>query len=66
MNKFEKYFADYRELMDAQKQFNKEHWRGNLMVFAVAFGVEMGIGYLIIHEEEIKDKFKKITSRKTK
>ena len=66
MNKFKKYFEDYRELMDAQKQFNKEHWRGNLIVFAVAFGVEMGIGYLIIHEEEIKDKFKKITSRKTK
>ena len=64
MNKFKKYFEDYRELMDAQKQFNEEHWRGNLMVFAVAFGVEMGIGYLIIHEEEIKDKFKKITSRK--
>ena len=66
MNKFEKYFKDYRELMDAQSQFNKEHWRGNLIVFAVAFGVEMGIGYLIIHEEEIKNKFKKITSRKTK
>ena len=66
MNKFKKYFEDYRELMDAQNQFNKEHWHGNLMVFAVAFGVEMGIGYLIIHEEEIKDKFKKITSRKKK
>ena len=66
MNKFKKYFEDYRELMDTQNQFNKEHWRGNLMVFAVAFGVEMGIGYLIIHEEEIKDKFKKITSRKKK
>ena len=66
MNKFEKYFEDYRELMDAQKQFNKEHWRGNLILFAVAFGVEMGIGYFIIHEEEIKDKFKKITSRKKK
>lgn len=66
MNKFKKYFADYRELMNAQNQFNKYHWRGNLIVFAVAFGVEMGIGYLIIHEEEIKDKFKKITSRKTK
>lgn len=66
MNKFKKYFEDYRELMDAQKQFNKEHWRGNLIMFAAAFGVEMGIGYLIIHEEEIKDKFKKITSRKTK
>ena len=66
MNKFEKYFADYRELMDAQNQLNKEHWRRNLIMFAVAFGVEMGIGYLIIHEEEIKDKFKKITSRKKK
>ena len=66
MNKFKKYFEDYRVLMDAQNQFNKEHWRGNLIVFAVAFGVEMGIGYLIIHEEEIKDKFKKITSRKKK
>ena len=66
MNKFKKYFEDYRELMDAQNQFNKEHWRGNLIVFAVAFGVEMGLGYLIIHEEEIKNKFKKITSRKTK
>ena len=66
MNKFKKYFEDYRELMDAQNQFNKEHWRGNLMVFAVAFGVEMGICYIIIHEEEIKDKFKKITSRKAK
>lgn len=66
MNKFEKYFEDYRELIDTQNQFNKEHWRGNLIVFAVAFGVEMGIGYLIIHEEEIKNKFKKITSRKKK
>ena len=66
MNKFKKYFEDYRELMDAQKQFNEEHWRGNLIMFAVAFGVEMGIGYFIIHEEEIKDKFKKITSRKAK
>ena len=66
MNKFKKYFEDYRELMDAQNQFNKEHWRGNLMVFAVAFGVEMGIGYLIIHEKESKDKCKKITSRKMK
>ena len=66
MNKFEKYFEDYRELMDAQNQFNKEHWRGNLMVFAVAFGVEMGVIYLITNEKEIKNKFKKITSRKTK
>ena len=66
MNKFKKYFKDYRELMDAQNQFNKEHLLGNLMVFAVALGVEMGIYYLIIHEEEIKDKFKKITSRKAK
>lgn len=66
MNKFKKYFEDYRELMDAQNQFNKEHWRGNLMVFAVAFGVEMGVIYLITNEKEIKDKFKKITSRKTK
>lgn len=66
MNKFKKYFEDYRELMDAQNQFNKEHWRGNLMVFAVAFGVEMGVFYLITNEKEIKDKFKKITSRKTK
>lgn len=66
MNKFKKYFEDYRELMDAQNQFNKEHWRGNLIVFAVAFGVEMGVIYLIANEKEIKDKFKKITSRKTK
>lgn len=66
MNKFKKYFEDYRELMDAQNQFNKEHWRGNLMVFAVAFGVEMGVIYLITNEKEIKNKFKKITSRKTK
>ena len=66
MNKFEKYFEDYRELMDAQKQFNKEHWRGNLIVFAVAFGVEIGAIYLIANKEEIKNKFKKITSRKTK
>ena len=64
MNKFEKYFEDYRELMDAQNQFNKEHWRGNLIMFAVAFGVEMGVIYLITNEKEIKDKFKKITSRK--
>lgn len=66
MNKFEKYFEDYRELMDAQNQFNKEHWRGNLIMFAVAFGVEMGVIYLITNEKEIKNKFKKITSRKTK
>ena len=66
MNKFKKYFKDYRELMDAQNQFNKEHLLGNLMVFAVTLGVEMGIYYLMIHEEEIKDKFKKITSRKAK
>ena len=66
MNKFKKYFQDYRELMDAQNQFNKEHWRGNLIMFAVAFGVEMGVIYLIANEKEIKDKFKKITSRKTK
>lgn len=66
MNKFKKYFEDYRELMDAQNQFNKEHWRGNLIVFAVAFGVEMGVIYLITNEKEIKNKFKKITSRKTK
>ena len=66
MNKFKKYFEDYRELMDAQNQFNKEHWRGNLMVFAVAFGVEIGVIYLITNKEEIKDKFKKITSRKAK
>lgn len=66
MNKFEKYFEDYRELMDAQNQFNKEHWRGNLILFAVAFGVEMGVIYLITNEKEIKNKFKKITSRKTK
>ena len=66
MNKFKKYFEDYRELMDAQNQFNKEHWRGNLMVFAVAFGVEMGVIYLITNEKEIKNKFKKIASRKTK
>ena len=64
MNKFEKYFEDYRELMDAQNQFNKEHWRGNLIMFAVAFGVEMGVIYLITNEKEIKNKFKKITSRK--
>lgn len=66
MNKFKKYFEDYRELMDAQNQFNKEHWRGNLMVFAVTLGVEMGAFYLINHAEEIKDRFKKITSRKAK
>lgn len=66
MNKFKKYFKDYRELTDAQNQFNKEHWRGNLMVFAVTLGVEMGVFYLIIHGEEIKDRFKKITSRKAK
>lgn len=66
MNKFEKYFEDYRELMDAQNQFNKEHWRGNLIMFAVAFGVEIGAIYLIANKKEIKDKFKKITSRKTK
>ena len=66
MNKFKKYFEDYRELMDAQKQFNEEHWRGNLIMFAVAFGVEMGAIYLITNEKEIKNKFKKITSRKTK
>ena len=66
MNKFKKYFEDYRELMDVQGQFNKKHWRGNLMVFAVAFGVEMGAIYLITNKKEIKDKFKKITSRKTK
>ena len=66
MNKFKKYFEDYGELVDAQKQFNKEHWRGNLIMFAVAFGVEMGVIYLITNEKEIKDKFKKITSRKTK
>lgn len=66
MNKFKKYFEDYRELMDAQNQFNKEHWRGNLILFAVAFGVEMGVIYLITNEKEIKNKFKKITSRKTK
>ena len=64
MNKFEKYFEDYRELMDAQNQFNKEHWWGNLILFAVAFGVEMGVIYLITNEKEIKNKFKKITSRK--
>ena len=66
MNKFKKYFEDYRELMDAENQFNKEHWRGNLMVFAVTLGVEMGVFYLINHAEEIKDRFKKITSRKVK
>ena len=66
MNKFEKYFEDYRELIDAQNQFNKEHWRGNLIMFAVTFGVEMGVIYLITNKKEIKDKFKKITSRKTK
>lgn len=66
MNKFKKYFEDYRELMDAQNQFNKEHWRGNLIMFAVAFGVEIGVIYLITNEKEIKNKFKKITSRKTK
>ena len=66
MNKFEKYFEDYRELMDAQNQLNKENWRGNLIMFAVAFGVEMGVIYLITNEKEIKNKFKKITSRKTK
>ena len=66
MNKFKKYFEDYGELVNAQKQFNKEHWCGNLILFTVAFGVEMGVIYLITNEKEIKDKFKKITSRKTK
>ena len=66
MNKLKKYFEDYGELVNAQNQFNKEHWRGNLIVFAVAFGVEMGVIYLITNEKEIKNKFKKITSRKTK
>ena len=66
MNKFKKYFEDYCELMDAQNQFNKEHWRGNLIMFSVAFGIEIGAIYLITNKKEIKDKFKKITSRKTK
>ena len=35
-------------------------------MFAVAFGVEMGVIYLITNEKEIKNKFKKITSRKAK
>ena len=64
MNKFEKYFEDYRVLMDARYQFDKEHWFGNLILFTVAFGVEMGVIYLIANEKEIKNKFKKITSRK--
>ena len=63
MNKLKKYFEDYGELVNAQKQFNKEHWCGNLILFAVAFGVEMGVIYLITNEKEIKNKFKKITSR---
>ena len=70
MNKFKKYFEDYRELMDARYQFDKEHWCGNLILFVVAlgvaFGIAMGVIYLITNEEKIKNKFKKITSRKKK
>ena len=70
MNKFEKYFEDYRELIDARRQFDQEHWCGNLILFAVAFvvalGIAIGVIYLINNKEKIKNKFKKITSRKTK
>ena len=70
MNKFEKYFEDYRVLMDARNQFDKEHWCGNLILFAVAlvvaFVIAIGVVYLINNQEKIKNKFKKITSRKTK
>ena len=70
MNKFEKYFEDYRVLMDARNQFDKEHWCGNLILFAVAlvvaFVIAIGVIYLINNQEKIKNKFKKITSRKTK
>ena len=70
MNKFEKYFEDYRELIDARHQFDQEHWCGNLILFAVAlvvaFVIAMGVIYLINNKEKIKNKFKKITSRKTK
>ena len=70
MNKFEKYFEDYRVLMDVRSQFDKEHWCGNLILFAVAlvvaFLIAIGVIYLITNKEKIKDKFKKITSRKTK
>ena len=70
MNKFEKYFEDYRVLMDARNQFDKEHWCGNLILFAVAlvvaFVIAIGVIYLINNQEKIKNKFKKITSRKNK
>ena len=70
MNKFEKYFEDYHVLMDARNQFDKEHWCGNLILFAVAlvvaFVIAIGVIYLINNQEKIKNKFKKITSRKTK
>ena len=70
MNKFEKYFEDYRVLMDARNQFDKEHWCGNLILFAVAlvvaFVIAIGVIYLINNQEKIKNKFKKITSRKKK
>ena len=70
MNKFEKYFEDYRVLMDARNQFDKEHWCGNLILFAVAlvvaFVIAIGVIYLINNQEKIKNKFKKITSRKAK
>ena len=68
MNKFEKYFEDYRVLMDTRNQFDKEHWCGNLILFAVAlvvaFVIAIGVIYLINNQEKIKNKFKKITSRK--
>ena len=68
MNKFKKYFEDYRVLMDARNQFDKEHWCGNLILFAVAlvvaFVIAIGVIYLINNKEKIKNKFKKITSRK--
>lgn len=51
MNKLKKYFEDYGELVNAQKQFNEEHWRGNLIMFAVAFGVEMGAIYFITNKK---------------
>ena len=70
MNKFEKYFEDYRVLMDARNQFDKEHWCGNLILFAVAlvvaFVIAIGVIYLINNQEKIKNKFKNITSRKKK
>ena len=48
MNKFEKYFEDYRVLMDARNQFDKEHWCGNLILFAVALVVAFVIAIGVI------------------